>query len=312
MRRFSVFHFRWRSCWLAGALFLLSAALVCAAPLKLISWNVENYNVEDRMTEDGFRKDYPKPESEKAALVAVLQAESPDIIALQEMGPPEFLAEFQARLKNAGLSYPYTALLQAADPKRHVAVLSRLPFKSAHLGTLGFTYRGGRERVLRGLLEARFTVDGHDFRVFVVHLKSRHTQEADDPDADDYRTGEATAIREMILARTTAADAYLIMGDFNDSPRSSPLKRFLKKGAHTLTERVPLTDSRGEVWTHHWATEGSYSQIDYFLASPAALPAIVPGSARIVDAPPVSQASDHRPITLMLDPQKIARQEPRL
>ena len=49
-----------------AVLFLL-ATLAQAETLRLATYNVENYGMADRMTEAGYRKDYPKPEAAKRA-----------------------------------------------------------------------------------------------------------------------------------------------------------------------------------------------------------------------------------------------------
>lgn len=273
--------------------------------IKLMAYNIENYNLEDRLVEGTYRRDYPKPEAQKAALIEVIKAERPDILAVEEMGTDEFLAEFQARLKSAGVDYPYVALVNAVDPKRHVAILSRLPFKSTRHSQLSFEDNGKTQPVLRGLMEARFELEGKQWRVYVVHLKSRITQDEDDPDATRQRTAEAQTIRDLILRTTTPEDAFFIVGDFNDSPRSSPLKRFLAKGKREITQMVPVADVSGDVWTHYWKAEGAYTRIDYILASPPMRLAVVPGSGRIVEGPAVRQASDHRPLVVEFETQNL-------
>ena len=72
---------------------LLIGFLVCGASraraetLTVATYNVENYVAADRMTETGYRKDYPKPELEKRALRRVIRALAADVVVLQEMGP---------------------------------------------------------------------------------------------------------------------------------------------------------------------------------------------------------------------------------
>ncbi len=45
------------------------------------------------------------------------------------MGTQAFLDEFQRELRAAGQDFPYAVVLEAADSDRHVALLSKLPFK---------------------------------------------------------------------------------------------------------------------------------------------------------------------------------------
>jgi hypothetical protein len=102
--------------------------VIVAHALTIATYNIENYLVTDRMVERVYHQAYPKPEVEKAALRQVIGGISPDILAVEEMGTQPFLDEFQRDLKRAGQDFPYAVLLEAADPDRHVAVLSKVPF----------------------------------------------------------------------------------------------------------------------------------------------------------------------------------------
>src|SRR6185312_4547800 len=117
---------------------------------------VENYGAANRMTDEGYRQDYPKPEAEKAALRGVIRALDADVLVLQEVGGQAYLDELRRDLKTEGLAYEYAYLLAAADPDRHVALLSRRSFKVVPHTDLDFAYFEGKERVKRGLLEVTF------------------------------------------------------------------------------------------------------------------------------------------------------------
>jgi hypothetical protein len=75
-----------------------------AEGLTLATFNVENYTVADRMVDGVYRKAYPKPEKEKAAIAAAIRGIAPDILAVQEMGPQPYLDDFQRELRAAGTS----------------------------------------------------------------------------------------------------------------------------------------------------------------------------------------------------------------
>jgi endonuclease/exonuclease/phosphatase family metal-dependent hydrolase len=138
--------------------FVLILATARAETLTVATYNVENYVAADRMTEAGYRKEYPKPEAEKQALRAVIRGLNADILALQEMGGAPYLEELRRDLRAEGIDYAYAALLEGPDVDRHVALLARRPPKAVkHHVNLGFTYFGAREQVKRGLLEATFT-----------------------------------------------------------------------------------------------------------------------------------------------------------
>lgn len=294
--------------WLLCCLVLLGGAASGASePLKIATLNVRNYLVMDRVSpRDGWRPEYPKSEASKTALRAVIREVAPDFLCLQEMGPPGFLAELQRDLKVEGLDLPHALMgTGAPDNERHLAVLSRVAPASWTLHTrLDFAYRGGRAHVRRGLLEVAFGEREGRWHLFVVHLKSKYTERDDDPEAVDFRTGEARAIRDYLRARfpDPATARYLLAGDFNDHPASRPLARFTTVADAELTRPVPAADRHGLVWTLHWAKRGAYYTRDYFLATPGFWPAIVDGKAMIVDGPEMSAASDHRLLWLEITP----------
>jgi endonuclease/exonuclease/phosphatase family metal-dependent hydrolase len=293
------------------AILMVWGAGLWASEVSVMSWNVRNYLVCDRMVDGVWRRGYPKPEVEKAAVDSVIKAANPDVLAIMEIGGADYFAEFQARLKNAGLDYPYAALMRGADTSRYLGVLSRVPFESVSHPDLPIRYNGQLRKVLRGCLELRFNADAGSeelpWRLYLVHLKSQAGENATDPESDIFRAAEATAIRDMIGRSLDGveAPAYLVMGDFNDGPRSRALARFLKKGKTKLT--VPLTalDSHGEDWTERWAGGGIYSRIDYALASPALVGWV--SESKIIDSPDVQVGSDHRPIWVELNIPRAGR-----
>ncbi len=291
--------FRRRECRLAvGIIFLVWLETDCVgATVRVATFNLENYLVMDRLVAGEWRPEYPKPEAEKAALRRVIAKVSPDVLAVQEIGPDLFLKELQRDLASEKLSYPYACELEGADDERRIAVLSRLPFEMIRThADLEFPYFGGREKIRRGLLEVDFVTSGERWTLYVVHLKSKWTERPDDPEAERKRVGEATAARDAILARhdPRTGARYLIAGDFNDTRAASTLQRLLKRGDVTIAEMIPATDSHGLTWTHHWERQGVYSQVDYLLASPALAERVAGGRGSIHDGPFAAEASDHR------------------
>lgn len=285
-------------------MFLLFIAIsLRAETLTVATYNVENYGPANRMTEAGYRKDYPKPEPEKRALRAVIRGVNADVLVLQEMGAQAYLDELRRDLKAEGLDYPHAALATAADADRHLAVLSKRPLKSVVTHTdLQFTYFGGKETVKRGLLEATVSTESGDVTIFALHLKSRFTERPDDPQSAVRRAGEATAIRDRVLTRfpnpTTAR--FIVLVDCNDS-RSSKASTFLqKRGKTVISTIVPATDSRGELWSHAYRREESYSRVDQLFVSPGLKAAVNGGVGRIYDGDGVREASDHRPVLITL------------
>ncbi len=282
---------------LAGLLLAASAQA-----LTLATYNVENYLVADRRVDGVFRPAFPKPESEKAALRAVIRTLDADLLALQEMGRQPFLDELQRDLRAEGLDYPHAALVAGADEDRHVALLSRVPLKAVHRHVrLPAGKRGATVR--RGVLEAVVATDRGDLSVFVIHLKSRRTDDPADPEGRTQRADEAVAVRDLVLRRhpDPSRALFVVCGDFNDSPASRPLRALTRRGRTVIGSLLPAADSRGETWTHVYRREDAYTRLDYLLVSPALRRRVAAPGARIVDVPAVRHASDHRPVVVRFD-----------
>ena len=286
---------------------LLAGAAACAAAagsLTVATYNVENYVAAGRRVADGYRQAYPKPEAAKAALRAVIRALDADVLALQEMGPAGYLEELRRDLRAEGMDYPQAALAEAADADRHVAVLSRIPFRrvQTHAG-LDFPYFGGRARVKRGVLEVVVAAGGGELTLFAVHLRSRFTERPDDLEAAAFRAGEAAAVRDLVLQRfpDPAAARFVILGDCNDTRNSRPLRLLTRRGGRVIALATNAADPRGENWTFRRSRDETYSRIDYILVSPGLASAVAGDGARVYDGPGVGEASDHRPVAVRLD-----------
>lgn len=286
-----------------GGVLWLTMVLATAETLTVATYNIENYGPANRVTEAGYRKDYPKPEAEKRALRTVLRALGADVLVLQEMGGAAHLDELRRDLQTEGLAYPHSALLKGADADRHVALLSKRPLRkvTSHID-LEFPYLEGREKVKRGLLEVVVGTAAGELTIFAVHLKSRFTDRADDPLSAVRRTGEATAVRDRVLLTfpTPATARYIILGDCNDDKASKALARLRGRGKTVVSELLPSADSRGETWTHFYRKNESYTQVDHVLVSPL-LRAAVKGVAQIYDGAGGKEASDHRPVIVTLE-----------
>lgn len=275
-----------------------------AETLTLATYNIENYGPANRVTEAGYRKDYPKPEGEKQALRTVLRALNADVLVLQEMGGQIYLDELKRDLATEGLIYPHAVLLAGDDVDRHVALLSKRPLASVRQHTdLEIRYFAQKERVRRGLLEVRLEVAGHELTVFGLHLKSRYTDRPDDPLSGIRRAAEATAVRDRVLARCAdpATARFVVLGDCNDDKNSKALGFLQQRGKTKIAELLPAIDSRGENWTHAFRKNDTYTRVDHVLVSAALRPAVRGGEAQIYDGPGWREASDHRPVSVTLE-----------
>lgn len=292
--------------WHSGVSRILLAALSGAAPVRaerlvLATYNLDNYGPAGRLTEEGFRAGYPKPEEEKSALRRVIRALNADVLGLQEMGDSDHLEELRRDLASEGLAYPYAAEMEAEDADRRLGILSRRPFSALRRHDLAFAYRGGKERVKRGLLEARVRTEAGELALFVVHLKSHLTERDDDGEAADRRADEAAAVRDCVLQEYPPGSSglYVILGDCNDGRGSPALRRLERRGQTAAAWRLPAADSRGEVWTEAYRRADAYVQLDHILVS-SSLRGAARG-ARIYDGPGTAEASDHRPLIAELE-----------
>ena len=279
-----------------------------AEKLRVATYNVENYNLTNRMTEDGFARNAPKPEKQKDALRAVIRAMNADVLAVQEIGGAPFTEELRRDLASEGLSYPHAATLDGPDPHRKLAILSKRPFASvtrhARLQT-DFDVPSPGERtplVNRGLLGVTLTVEGRPVRLYTVHLKSRLTRDKRDPRAERERLAESDAVKARLIGDgLSAPDALaLLVGDFNDGPHAATLTRFEKTAAGApFLVRLDAGDAAGESWTYRNVRKGFYDRSDYAFVTPALKPFVT--RSRALDHPRTAQASDHRPVVVDLD-----------
>lgn len=287
-----------------GGLWLLVSVLTGAEELKVATFNVENYGPADRVTAAGYRKAYPKPEAAKQALRTILRGLAADVVVLQEMGGQPYLDELKRDLAAEGLNYPFSVLLEAEDTDRHVALLSRRPLKTVVQHTdLAFKYFNVMTAVKRGLLEVVVETAAGEVTLWTLHLKSRFTDRPDDPMSGKRRAGEATAIRDCVLARfpDPAQALYLIAGDFNDVKTSAAVRYLLKRGKTVIAGLVPIADSHGEAWTYVYRKEDVYNRVDHVLVSPGLSARVRGGRGIIYDGPGALEASDHRPVMVTLD-----------
>jgi endonuclease/exonuclease/phosphatase family metal-dependent hydrolase len=284
---------------LLGALLLAGGASAADGQrFSVMTWNLSRYTLADR-DGDGAVDD-PKPEAERRAVQALVVAERPEVLAVQEMGNATLFAQFQAELRAAGLHYPYAELLpQGRD--LNLAVLSQFPIVAVHHHTNDW-YSIGEQRlpVLRGFLDVEIEVHAHyRFRLLTAHLKSKVYHALGQT---EMRRNEARllnkAIRGILDADPTAN--LLVAGDFNDDFNSVPVREVSGRRGGPMTDLRPV-DGAGEVWTFFWAEADTYSRLDYFFVSQGMLPETVRHLTRAVDDPSARNASDHRPLVAVFE-----------
>jgi endonuclease/exonuclease/phosphatase family metal-dependent hydrolase len=219
---------------------------------------------------------------------AAIRAQSPDIVALQEVDVhwadrSAFADQVTALAAKLGMQgrfapiYVLPGLAQGAPPRQFgVALLSRYPivrFRNDTIARLSTQVQDPEPQPAPGLLDAVLDVNGHPVRVFNTHL--------------DYRKDPAVRtqqVREMLGFIGDLAVPTLVFGDMNAAPDAPELRPLLQR----------LHDAWSESGTpgFTYPADAPHERIDYVLVSPQF-------SVRSIRVPD-TQASDHRPVVAEL------------
>jgi endonuclease/exonuclease/phosphatase family metal-dependent hydrolase len=294
---------KWCSVCFAAALF---SSCALAGTFRVATYNVENYL--DQPTET---RHFAKSAEAKAKVRETIEAMKPDVLALEEMGTTNALLELRASLKADGLDFPFWEHVSGADTNIHVAVLSRFPIVARHPHTNEeFLLDGKRFRVERGFAEVEIQAETNfTFTLIAAHLKSKLVT----PNADEAeeRLAEAKVLRGIIDGHfKTNPDAKLIvLGDFNDTKDSDPIKQIIGRGKFKLADTRPAErngdnapaappyfEPRSVAWTYFYGADDTYSRIDYILLSPAVKQNWLANETYIPTIANWGAGSDHRPV----------------
>src|SRR5256885_5488320 len=198
---------------LLAAGFLLFA-LVCrshsADLFRVASYNLNNYLVA------GSQSRPAKSTESRRQIRSNLRALNADVLALEEMGSQDDLAELRSSLEAEGLSYPHWEWVPGADTNIHVAVLSRFPIVARRPHTNeSFLLYGRRFKVSRGFAEVDIQPStNYSFTLMAAHLKSRRVSAR--ADEAELREQEAILLREKIDAffQANPNGNLIVLGDF--------------------------------------------------------------------------------------------------
>ena len=222
------------------------------------------------------------------SVVAVIRAEKPDIVGLQELDVhwserSSFIDQAERLAKGTGMDYRFARIYQLPneDPNKPprefgVGILSRYPIVSFtnHIITrLSTQEENPVPAPLPGFLEAMIDVNGRKVRVFDVHLDYRR-----DPSV------RAKQVAEMLHYIGNSGIPTLVFGDMNAKPDAPELQPLLRKFHDTWSY------SEGPGFTG--PAKNPTGKIDYVLTS---------DGFRVVKAwVPKVYASDHFPVVVDL------------
>lgn len=291
------------------------------------SFNLANWGTSDRWSHGRFLKDAPKPESERRAVIAILQRIRPDILAVQEIirdKEDRHLNDLRAALSGGGLRYPEMFAIDGFDERIQIALFTRFPIKERRalnrdryeivpaLSPRSETRHVRMpRRVERGFIHAVIEIaPAYSIEVFVAHLKSkREFPEYDRPDEtgqEIIRRKEAEILRAHVdeRLRLNPGANILILGDLNDTMGSAALHALSgRKSDPVRMYPLWLSDYHRDAWTHAHYPERQYALFDYAIASQGLFNEYSPSRSYVYREPAGSQpdlrwdnASDHRPI----------------
>jgi len=281
-------------------LFALVLPLASAKDIVVAYYNVENYLPMTRKVDGRMVENAPKPASEVNALISMLKPIRPDILGLAEMGDRKMLAEFQARLRAAGMDYGHVEWVAGdSGGSRHLAVLSRFPIVARNSrSSVPLELDGRRWKMGRGILDITVqAAPSYRLRLVGLHLKSKRSVPM--YDEKKFRAREALIVRRHIdlVLRKNPNENLLLFGDLNDTKNEFPIKEILGPVHEATSLRdIYLRDRHGLTWTHFWSYADVYSRIDYLCASPGLWPEVKPRRSGIGSGREWQDASDHRPV----------------
>jgi len=246
--------------------------------VRIATFNVENLFARYRFRQnfdplgaDGFTINNLAFEiyddTEKRITAQAIREVKADVIALQEVENLPVLDRFISRYLTS-VGYKHRIVIDAHDPRGiDVAVASRYPIVSVRSHRHERSTLSSASLFSRDCLEAVIDVDGTQLTVYVNHLKSMIGGR---DETRPRREEQARRAAEIITARWQAADYvgdYVVLGDLNDyeDPDTALGPLLNHAGLDNVVRRLPAN----EQWTHFYAGEREYRQLDYLLLSPS-------------------------------------------
>lgn len=262
--------------------------------ITLATWNLENFfdTVDDPYNDDVLTE--AEYADKLTRVSSVLQEVNADIVGVEEIENAQVISDLSKRS-----GYHYYVLIPGNDRIRgiNVGVLSKVPVRNSvsHMQDR-FTQKDGKRASVfsRDCLEVHFKHKSN-FTLLVNHFKSKRGGAK----TDAKRIAQSNRVKE--IARSLSSYPVAICGDLNDTPEAKTLRPLLS--CNFLTDvlgHLPEVERRSFFNTRY------QSALDYILVNNKLKPAVVPGSAKVcADIPEIEKASDHRPVKVVLDLNKI-------
>lgn len=250
------------------------------AKIRIATFNCENLFARYKFNEggasgDGFTInetsfDILSTRAKRLTAKAIKEADA-DIICLQEVENLPVLDRFNSQFLgwSRDKRYRYKTLVDGNDPRKiDVAFLSRIPpvsmRSSRHLRNAANSYW----LFSRDCLRADFEVGGEILSLYGNHFKSMMDGRRD---SRPRRLEQAEGVKDLIEADygPDLDGNVVVLGDLNDYPQrdqgTTTALNSLLDHSHLVNplDRLPRRDR----WTHFWARQGEYRQLDYIFLS---------------------------------------------
>jgi endonuclease/exonuclease/phosphatase family metal-dependent hydrolase len=244
-----------------------------------------------------------------AQIISLLQT---DMIMMQEVENDSTLADLQAQGALNG-AFPHRVLIKGNDPRGiDIAFLSKFPVDSAVSHAKEFFDENGQltstngKTYSRDCLEVHVTIAGREIILLGVHFKAK---DANDAESDAKRLSEARHTRLLVesLKKSNPLAAVLVLGDFNDTPTSEPIKALQGVGSSlVLTSASQLVPSPN-AWTVNF---GGLQQIyDDQFSEPVMGSFRQEGTIKILHDseldPSLQKVADHSPVVVTYNVEKL-------
>ena len=199
----------------------------------------------------------------------VIGALNADVTCIIEAEDRPSLKEFNKTVLPKSKRFDHVMAVPGNDPRGiNVAILVREPLKITDMVSHVDDKDSVGEVFSRDCAEYTIQMGekGPKLLVMVNHFKAKDQNAAS---SDQKRKRQADRVREIYEQRKKGFDYIAIMGDFNDTPDSAPLRHLIQDGSDLLdvmSQSVRNFDNGGFPGTYQECTAGN--KIDYILMSP--------------------------------------------
>jgi len=272
-----------------------------ASPIKIATWNLD-WLILPASTPADLPPDIPhRTERDWAGLADEASRLDADIIAVQEVAD-------EAALGRLFPPATYHLVVSHAPIAQNLGVALRAPWHAISQHELHALDRSASHggHPLRPGLDVTVSDGDHQLHLLVVHLKSGCWERgwAEKNHSCPILREQIAILSDWIAEREDEGEAYAVIGDFNRRMTlHDPYYRALIDQARPLLTTSGLSSP----------CEGGSYFIDHILLGGPAREWIVPGSLRVMIAPPASERlllSDHCPVSVRIAPNAGSEMRP--